>query len=69
MYGRYIIRKSVLWSNSDYHKTVLIFSPEVWICIPTNMEVIKRSFYRILTSITDPLYPHRGAVPWDDKVK
>ena len=47
-------------------KLVLIFSPEVWICIPTNMEVIKRSFYRILTSITDPLYPHRGAVPWDD---
>ena len=54
MYGRYIIRKSVLWSNSDYPKTSIDFFPEVWICIPTNMEVIKQSFYRILTNITNP---------------
>ena len=41
-------------------KLVLIFFPEVWICIPTNMEVIKQSFYRILTNITNPWYPKGG---------
>ena len=41
-------------------KLVLIFFPEVWICIPTNMEVIKQSFYRILTNITNPWYSQGG---------
>ena len=57
MYGRYIIRKSVLWSNSDYTKTSIDFFPEVWICIPTNMEVI---FLPHFNQHYQPMIPQGG---------